>query len=160
MVSAWKTYEDAARTVIEHLRRELGISSVEGKQDVSGKCGTSWELDARALVADGERFLVVEVRRYTSDRLKQEDLAAIAFRIADVGASGGIVVSPLPMQRGAELVAHSVGIEHVRLTPESSPTDYLAEYMGKRYIGASIVESVIAQDFMDAEVMRPSNNDA
>lgn len=53
----------------------------------------------------------------------------------DLGADGGIVVSPLPLQRGAKLVAKSKNIEHVRLTPDSTPELYLAEYMGKRYHG-------------------------
>ena len=103
---------------------------------------------------------MVEVRRYTTSSLKQEDVAALAFRIGDVGAVGGVVVSPLPLQRGAELVAKSAGIEHVRLSANSTATDYLAEYMGRRFIGVSVVESVTLTDSADAVVIRGPRSDA
>ena len=154
MALPWLIYETAAKTVLEQIREALGVATVKGKQIVDGKSGTRWELDARAVQDDGQNFLVVEVRRYTTNGLKQEDLAALAFRIGDVGASGGIVVSPLPLQRGAELVAKAAGIEHVRLSADSTPTDYLAEYMGRRFLGASIVESVNLTDSCDAVVVR------
>ena len=160
MQPPWLIYESAARSILEQIGRTLSISTVEGKQKLDGKSGTAWEVDAKALQEDGENFLVVEVRRRTTSSLTQEHLAALAYRIGDVGAAGGVVVSPLPLQRGAALVAKTNGIEHVRLTPESTCTDYLAEYMGKRFLGASIVESVSLQDFMDAEVIPPTQNDA
>ena len=138
----------------------LGVSNVEGKQKLEGKSGTEWEVDAKAVQDEGENFLVVEVRRYTTSSLTQEHLAGLAYRIGDVGAAGGIVVSPLPLQRGAALVAKASGIEHVRVTSDSTDSDYLAEYMGKRFLGASIVEAVCATDFMDAVVTRAKANDA
>lgn len=160
MTKPWQTYEGAARSVLQQIGSVLGIGSVEGKQTLDGKSGTQWEIDAKAIQENGEKFLVVEVRRYTTSALKQEDVAALAFRIGDVGATGGVVVSPLPLQRGAELVARSVGIKHVRLSADSTATDYLAEYMGGRFIGASVVESATLIDSCDAVVTRGSGNDA
>ncbi|HEU4458107.1 MAG TPA: hypothetical protein VFR90_03200 [Methylibium sp.] len=156
MAEQWQIYEQAARSVLEHIGQYIGVAIVEGKQHLPGKSGTTWEVDARAYREDGSAFLVVEVRCYTTSSLKQEHLGALAFRIGDVGAAGGIVVSPLPMQAGAVLVAKAAGIEHVRLTPKSTTTDYLAEYMGRRFIGASVVESINATDWCDAEVIRGS----
>ena len=160
MTAPWQAYELAAQSVLQHIGTELGVTAVEGKQTLDGKSGTRWEIDAKALQEDGQNFLVVEVRRYTTSALKQEDMGALAYRIGDVGASGGIVVSPLPLQRGAELVAKATGIEHVRLTPDSTATDYLAEYMGRRFLGASIIESVTATATMDAVVIRAPRSDA
>ncbi|MDP2370667.1 hypothetical protein [Rhodoferax sp.] len=160
MTIPWQAYEGAARSVLQQIGSVLGIGSVEGKQTLDGKSGTQWEIDAKAIQENGEKFLVVEVRRYTTSSLKQEDVAALAFRIGDVGAVGGVVVSPLPLQRGAELVAKSVGIEHVRLSADSTATDYLAEYMGRRFIGVSVVESANLSDSCDAVVVRGSGNDA
>jgi hypothetical protein len=160
MPPPWLLYEVAARTILEQIGNALGITTVEGKQLLDGESGTEWEIDARAFQEDSANFLVVEVRRYTTTSLKQQGIAALAYRISDIGAAGGIVVSPLPLQSGAALVAKAAGIEHVRLTPDSTATDYLAHYMGRRFIGASIVETVTATDFMDAEISRPGKNHA
>ena len=160
MQPPWLIYETAARSVLEQIGDALSISTVEGKQKLDGSSGTKWEIDARAIQEGGENFLVVEVRRYTTSSLAQEHLAALAYRIGDVGAAGGIIVSPLPLQRGAALVARASRIDHVRLSEDSNSTDYLAEYMGKRFLGASIVEDLLVTDVMDAVVMRAQRDDA
>lgn len=158
MPLTWSIYEDAARKVLADIRQILGISAVEGKQSLEGVSGTSWELDAKAWCEGSDGFLVVEIRRHTSAGLKQEDLAAVAYRIQDVGGSGGIIVSPLPMQRDARLVAASADISHVRLSPESTTESYLAEFMGRRFLGASITESIHATDSCDAQITREAPN--
>ena len=140
MSSAWSIYEDAARKVLADIREVLGIATVEGKQSLAGKSGTNWELDAKAWREGSDGFLVIEVRRLTSAGLKQEDLGAIAYRIRDVRGSGGIVVSPLRMQTGARIIAEDADISHVRLCPESTTESYLAEFMGLRFLGATIAE--------------------
>ena len=154
MPPAWSAYEDAARKVLADIRQVLGVSAVEGKQLLAGLSGTSWEIDAKAWCEGSDGFLVVEVRRHTSAGLKQEEVAAVAYRIQDVGASGGIIVTPSPMQKGARLVAASADISHVRLSPESTTESYLAEFMGRRFLGASITESLHATDSCDAQVTR------
>jgi hypothetical protein len=140
MTTDWRAYEDVARRVLADMRDVLGISSVEGKQVLAGRSSANWEVDAKAWSADGENFLLVEVRRRRS-RLKQEHLAAIAYRIVDTGAAGGIVVTPLPLQSGALRVATHTDIALVRLTPESTNERYLAEFMGRRFIGLSAHET-------------------
>ncbi len=147
-------YEEAAHHVLADLRKVLGLSHVEGKQTLAGLSGTEWEIDAKAWLEGQAGFLVVEARRYVSSRLKQEALAAIAYRIQDLGAIGGIVVSPLPLQKGAELVAKASDIAHVLLTPESTTEDYVAEFLGRRFIGATVRVSAIATSTMDAVVVK------
>lgn len=154
----WSIYENAARKVLTDLRQVLEISAVEGKQSLDGLSGTSWELDARAWCEGSYGFLVVEIRRHTTAGLKQEDLAAVAYRIQDVGGSGGIVVSPLPLQKGARLVAKSANVSHVVLSPESTTESYLAEFMGRRFLGASVTESIHATDSCDAQVTRKAQD--
>jgi hypothetical protein len=156
----WLIYEEAARKVIADMRDALGISVVEGKQVITGLSSAEWEIDARAWCKDGENFLLVEARRHNTSGLKQEALAAIAYRIKDVGAAGGIVVSPLPLQTGAQTIAAHEGVSHIHLTPESTSETYLAEFLGRRFIGASVVESVTATDSSDAVVSRGAKNDA
>ncbi|MES2126549.1 MAG: hypothetical protein V4463_04700 [Pseudomonadota bacterium] len=155
---AWTIYEDAARRVVSDLRNELDISVVEGKQVLVGKSSAEWEIDAKAWCTDGENFLVIEARRHTSSGQKQEALAAIAYRIQDVGANGGIVISPLPLQTGARAVAAFEGIAEITLAPDSTCESYLAEFMGRRYLGASVIERVYASDTCDAVVIRSSSS--
>ena len=160
MLTPWPAYEDVARRVLADMREALGIANVEGKQVLEGASSANWEIDAKAWTADGENFLVVEARRHTTSGLKQEELAAIANRIKDVGAQGGIVVSPLPLQRGAKTIAASENIAHVRLTADSTFERYLAEFLGRRFIGVSVIESVTLSDSCDAQVIRATKSDA
>jgi hypothetical protein len=156
MKPSWHIYEDPACQVLADLRKVLGISRIEGKQTLEGISGTSWELDAKAWREGPDGFLVVEVRRYTTARLKQEDVAAIAYRIKDVEGSGGIIVSPLRLQKGAQAIAETEAISHVILSPDSTGEDYLAEFLGRRFLGALIIESASASETSDAQVIRKS----
>ena len=45
-------------------------------------------------------IVIIECRRYTTSKLKQNAIAALAWIISDVGASGGIVVTPIGVQDG------------------------------------------------------------
>ncbi len=150
---AWKIYEDAARKVLIDIRKELGIEAVEGKQTLFG-VNANWEIDAKAWCENSDKFLVIEARRHTKAGLSQESVAAIAYRIQDFGASGGVVVSPRPIQKGAKPIALSANISHVRLSPDSTTESYLAEFMGRRFLGASMTDSVQATDTCDAVVIR------
>lgn len=154
MSAPWIIYEDVARKVLTDMRSILGISTVEGKQTLDGKSLATWEIDAKAWREGNEGFLVIEARRHTSSGLKQEDLAAISYRIKDVGAAGGIVVTPLPLQKGAKAIALAEGIAHVRLTAASTNERYLAQFLGRKFIGLSAVESVRLTDSADVMVIR------
>lgn len=133
----WKNYEDAARHLLEQFADHFGLGRVEGKQLVPGASGTEWELDAKAVRADGEGIIIVECKRYLNSRLTQEEVGGLAFRIGDIGADGGILVSPLDLQKGAKLVADSAGIQHVTLRPDSTTTDYLMTHLNNVFVGVS-----------------------
>lgn len=149
----WRRYEEAARTILANIGHALGITSVGPKQKMPGASGTEWELDARAWAEGEEGFLVVEVRRYATSRLKQEDMAAIAFRVEDVGASGGIIVSPLPPQRGAAIIAKSKGLKCVTISLDSTAETYLAEFMGRKFHGVQVREAAHLRDESSATVI-------
>lgn len=150
----WKRYEEAARQVLADIGQVAGIELVEGLQTLRGKSGAKWTIDGKAVRESGKDFWVVEVRRHTTRGIEQEAVAAIAFRIEDLGATGGIIVSPLELQSGAAVVAKATNIEHFKLTEDSTPTDYLAEFMGRRFYGISVQETIYVTDFADAEVIR------
>lgn len=135
--ASWANYESIAQHLLDTIASEFGLGRVEGKQIVPGESGASWEIDAKGVMLDDEGFLIVECRRYTTSRLSQEGVAGIAYRIRDTGAAGGIIVSPMSLQEGAKKVAQHEGITHVRLSPESTTTDYVLQFLNKTFVGLS-----------------------
>jgi len=138
----WRRYEVVAKQIIEHLRTEFGFSTVEGKQLVDGESGTQWEIDAKGLTEGSSTFVIIECRRYTTSRLKQEDIAAVAWRIVDTGASGALVVSPLGLQEGAAKVAAAAGVRAVRLPADASLENFVVEFLGNLYASLRGVQAV------------------
>ena len=141
---AWKTYEEVAAYLLNQLAEKFGIVRVEGKQTLKGqKSGTDWEIDAKGVGSQNDIFLIIECRRYTSSKQSQEKLGALAYRIHDTGASGGIIVSPLGLQEGAEKVAKSENIHNVILNPDSTTTNYILKFLNEVHVG--IGEKVVGR---------------
>jgi hypothetical protein len=142
-----------AQHVLNHFSNELGIDFVEGKQKIPGHLtGTTWEIDAKAVCEHANGFLIVECRRYTVSRQSQEQLAAIAFRIQDTGAVGGIIVTPMGLQEGAIKVAEATNVIELKLPADATLQAYLVEFLGKTfavfsdYISVSETLTVIKYD--------------
>ena len=134
----WRTYEQVATFLLNEMAAEFGLEKVEGKQKVLGlKSDTEWEIDAKGLLEQSHKFMIVECRRYRKSRLNQERLAALAYRIDDTRASGGIVVSQLGLQEGAEKVANANNIISVTLDADSSSTDYVIKFLEQIRVGMS-----------------------
>jgi hypothetical protein len=149
----WKKYEQVATYLLNEFATHFGLGHVEGKQLIAGASGTKWEIDAKATLVEGQGFLVVECRRYKLN-LPQIQLAGLAFVINDTQASGGLIVTPVDLQLGAAKVAAHANIQHVRLSADSTTTDYLIEFLGRSLVGASIVESIGASDDVSCVVIR------
>ena len=155
----WKSYEEVAQDLLNQFAEHFKLGRVEGKQIVPGKSGTEWEIDAKGVKSDGEGFLIVKCRRYTRSRLNQESMAALAFRIQDTGAQGGIVVSPLEFQSGAKKVAAASNVQHVTLDPRSTTSDYMMRFLDQIFVGRSdtvplnLIESADIQKFQDGKVI-------
>ena len=134
----WCTYEEVATFLLNEMAAEFGLEKVEDKQKVLGlKSGTEWEIDAKGLLEQGHKFVIVECRRYTKSRLDQESLGGLAYRIDDTRASGGIVISPLGLHEGAKKVAYAENIISVTLDADSSSTDYVMKFLDQIRIGMS-----------------------
>lgn len=159
----WESYEEVAQYLLNQFAESFALGSVEGKQVIPGQSGTNWEIDAKGIKIDSEGFLIIECRRYTKSRLNQESIGAIAYRIKDTGAEGGIVVSPLEFQKGAEIVAKYEGIQHVILDPKSTTTDYMLKFLNNIFIGVSdtitLTDSVHIQVIRDGKVIDERNVD-
>lgn len=144
----WERYEDAARQVLRDLHDVLGLHSVGDKTTVQGT-STDWEVDILASKSGGG-LVIVEVKRWPSKRINKATVGSLAFQVSDMGAVTGITVSPLPLQSGAKEVSDSQGFNHLQLTADSSSVRYLAEFMGRMFFGAAIVESAPITDAQSA----------
>ena len=150
----WKDYEATARAVLHDLRTHLGITSIGGDTDLPGKSGTSWRVEGTAIRVSDGATVIIECRRYTTKGLTQEAAGGIAFRISDTGSGGALLVTPLPLQEGAALVAGSQSISHVILDPASTSENYLAEFLGRTFYGVTITSSARATSCAEATVTR------
>jgi hypothetical protein len=153
-VQTWQSYENVARVVLSDLRARLGISDVSGYSRLSGTSGTNWSIEGSAVRTSDGAFLIIECRRHTTHGLSQESVGGLAYRIQDTGAGGAILVTPLELQRGAELVARAESIVHVRLEPWSTSENYLAEFMGRNFHKVSVTDSFAVSDRAEAFVYR------
>ncbi|HEY4215104.1 MAG TPA: restriction endonuclease [Steroidobacteraceae bacterium] len=150
--SSWKDYEEVACHLLNEFGGRFGLGHVEGKQIVPGASGTEWEIDAKASQTEGKGFLVVECRKHTKN-ISQSQIAALAYTIEDTGADGGIMVTPVDLQSGALLVARCEGIQHIKLSRDSTTSDYLLEFLGNAIHGLSIVETGNLQDSTSCTVV-------
>ena len=144
----WQRYERAAQHLLNEFATHFDLGRVECKQKVLGRSGTEWEIDAKGVKTDGEGFLVVECKRWTS-RLSQEDVGALVYKITDTGASGGILVTPIELQRGARQVANHENIHHVVLDKESTTEAFVIKFLGRVMMG--VQERIGVSDWVEIE---------
>lgn len=152
--TTWQSYEEVARFVLRELRRALNIADVGPPAVLPGESGTTWHVDGTATRAPDGAALILECKRKVGRRLDQEAIGGIAFRVLETGVGGAIVVTPLPLQKGAEMVARAQGIQHVQLEPWSTSENYLARFLGQAFYGVTLTESVHVTDCVEATVIR------
>lgn len=134
----WKKYEEVAVYILDQIAGKLGLERVEGKQYVSGsRSTTEWEIDGKGVKVGGDGFIILECRRYTTSKQKQEQVAALAYRIIDTGADGAFLISPLGLQEGAERVASAEGIVPILMDQNSTRTDYMVKFLDRVFIGVT-----------------------
>jgi hypothetical protein len=147
MEKNWEKYEIVAEFLLQRFKEEFGLSLVEGKQSIGlTSSGTSWEIDCRGVRVDDGGVVIIECRRYTTSKLSQEQIGGLAFRIIDTGASGGIVVSPLGLQAGAEKVAKANNIINVSLNAEANFSEFIM----------SFIDKIMVSDYLDTSNFKDS----
>lgn len=134
MPQKWNTYEEVAIDLLNRFAKEFDVDCFETKQHVEGEL-TTWEIDGKGVCEGSEAFIVVECRRYTKSRQCQEAAGGIAFKIQDLGAKGGILVSPLGFQLGGQKIAAGTNIIDVRLNANATGQDYVLQFLGKVFAG-------------------------
>ena len=132
----WRDYEEVSEFLINQLRQEFGMQRVEGKQKSIGvDTGTEWEVEAKGVSQDGNGIIIIECRRYTTSRQNQEKIAGMTYRIIDTKAQGGIMISPLGFQKGAEKIAKANNIVSVMIDSNSTPQRFAVDFMHKLFLG-------------------------
>ncbi len=130
----WKSYQEVAAYLLDQMAAHFDLERVEGTQDLAGlRSGTSYSIDAKGVRVGGDAFVLIECRRYTTSKQKQEHLAALAYRIIDTRAAGGIVVSPLGLQEGAARIADAEHIISVHLAENSTTSEYVLGFLNKLF---------------------------
>jgi hypothetical protein len=142
----WETYEDVTRAVLSDLREYLGVGDILGKKKYKGKI-TEWEIEASSYEKeDKSKLVIVECRRYTTSRLSQETVGGFSYRIDDLIATRGIIVTPLGLQKGAQKIADAKKITTITLDPNARSDNYIArisnQLFGKFTEHISITEHV------------------
>ena len=134
----WQSYEEVSRYLLNQIAHKFDLSHFEGKQKIGGKrSGTEWEIDAKGVKEGSDIFFIVECRRYTTSRQSQEKIGALAYRIQDTGASGGIIVSPLGIQEGGKKIAQSENIHEVILDANSTTENYIMRFLNDILVGVT-----------------------
>jgi hypothetical protein len=132
----WKSYEEVATYLLNQFAHEFGLDRVEGKQKILGqRSGTTYEIDAKGIRQGNVGFVIVECRRYTTSKQNQEKVDALAYRIINTGADGGIIVSPLGLQEGAEQIAAAENILSVRLNEDCNKYEFVLGFLYKIMLG-------------------------
>ncbi len=149
----WEKYEEVAAYLLNQNAKEFGLEKVQGKQAVAGlRSGTKWVIDAKGIKENNEGFVIVECRRYTTSKQNQEKIGALAYRIIDSGASGGIIVSPLGLQSGAQKVASAEEILEVQLEADCTPKEFTMRFLNKLMVG--VHDTIGMSDFCVPSLVR------
>jgi hypothetical protein len=147
----WESYEQVGTYLLDQFAAEFGLNRVEGKQDVAGqRSGTSWQIDAKGVRQGSDGFLIVEFRRNTTSRQSQEKMGGLAYRIIDTGAKGGIIVSPLGLQEGAEKIAAAENVVNVILNESCNRYEYIMGFLNKVMIG--VQDTATGKDIAEVKV--------
>lgn len=149
----WESYEDVAAYLLNQMASEFDLGHVEGKQLIVGESGATWEIDAKGVKAnDKEAFTIIECRRYTTSKLKQEHVGALAYRIIDTKAAGGILVTPIGIQEGAKRIAEKENIINVTLREDSTTENYMLQFLNNIYLG--LADYATAKDSVEVVVQK------
>jgi hypothetical protein len=156
-MAKWETYEQVAAYLLNQFASEFGLERVEGKQEVDGqRSGTTWRIDAKGFRKGDTGFVIVECRRFTTSRQNQERVGALAYRILDSGAEGGIIVSPLGLQEGAERVAAAENIVSVQFNENSTRHEYILSFLNKIMIG--VQDTITLKQSLEVELRDKDGN--
>lgn len=162
-------FERLALMSLEFFAAEFGLGEFAGsKVKVQGTHGDTWEVDLVFYLPDrapnkniqedgnGKGSILVECKCLRR-RLEQDKVASLAYRIRSTGAGGGILVTQLPLQSGAKMLATAEKIEVLQIFKGSCPEALLIARLSDeiRNIFAGFRENIGFSDSFSAVLIRP-----
>ncbi len=124
--TSWESYEKVAAFLLNRFRQHFGLATVEGKQQLG-----QYEIDARGIREGDSGFIIIECKRHTTSRPNQGILGNLAWQIIDTGATGGIIVSPLGIQQGAQKIADKMDIISVQLNADCTAQEFVMQFLNR-----------------------------
>jgi predicted helicase len=135
-MAEWVKYEEVVRLLLNQYRDAFGLDRVEPKQKVPGDSGTEWEIDVVAYAKEDDKLILFECRQY-KNKIKQEAVGGFAFRIDDTQAAKGYIVTPLGLQKGAEIVAQYKQIGCIRIPRDATAENHIVQFLDMVFIGVT-----------------------
>jgi hypothetical protein len=146
----WKTFEDAARSIIANHREFFGLEEVEPSvTKVQGTSGYQWNIDVVGYAAGSRKIVIFEVRRKKRN-IVPEEIAGLAYRIEDTGSEKGYIVTRMDrgLSTGAEGIAGYEEIGHIRVSKDATPEFYLMQCLDKIFV--RVVDKFDFSDMKDS----------
>lgn len=140
---SWRNYEAIIRNLIDKLRNvksQLNLTRVEPKIKIGGASGTTWEIDGIGYDANNKP-VPIECKLRSKRKVSQSILASFAYIIKDIGATRGIIVTPVGLQKGAKKIAEHENIEVITLNQNatSNEFDLVLPDRGQHHLGVHAV---------------------
>jgi RecB family endonuclease NucS len=123
---SWRNYEATIRSLIDKLRsvkNQLNLIKIEPKTKINGVSGTIWEIDGIGYDAD-DNLVPIECKLRSKYKISQSILASFAYIIKDIGATRGIIVTPIGLQKGAKKIAEHENIEVITLNQNATSNEF------------------------------------
>jgi predicted helicase len=135
-MSGWMQYEEVIRLLLNQYREAFGLERVEPKQKIPGASGTEWEIDVVAYAKEGGKLILFECKQHKG-KIKQGEVARFAYSIDDTRAANGYFVTPLGLQKGAEIVAQHEQIGCIRIPRDSTAENHIVRFLDKVFISVT-----------------------
>jgi len=152
-------FERVTRVILHNLRQHLGYEKIEGSKRYKGKSsGRKRQIDATVYRTDG-KMIIVECKRHKR-KVGIKSIGEFYYVInREVGAGGGLIVSSVGFDAGAQAVANAEKIGMVILNADATEQDYILEIADQLWRGISFIDIVpIADEFKFTSTANFVNN--
>ena len=151
---AWKSFEDAFRSILEDHKDFFGLDSIEPTPGrAEAKSGHVYDIEVMGYSKGDEKLVLFECRR-KSRNLDPKDAGEFVYRIQTTGAKKGYFVTTLKkgLAKGAKTITGYEQIDHIQLSENATPQEYLMKYLNNFFMGIrSTVSSSVSLEARDSK---------
>jgi hypothetical protein len=154
----WKTFEDAARSIIAQHPEVFGLENVEpAVTKIQGQSGQEWNIDVVGYSNGSRKVVIFEVRRKKKN-IEPEEIAGLLGRIEETQAQKGYIVTRLDrgLSIGSQKVAGFHKIGHIQVSVDATPDAYVMRYLKQVFV--SMADTMQPSDSLAAIVRDKDGN--